>query len=168
MFSYQNWCSPRISDWEWMEGFRTEDDFIQMLGWSPNTLDTFHVSLTMFRRDKGKPEPLLLQESDSVYYNRTNWKPITPSARLSALAPITDIDKYLANQNKPDNGHWNRVSHPLYMIKTCFSLLFLERRYHFGNTYGDTTRSLEVCAHDKNSFGEFIKGRVGVSQSAAV
>ncbi|KAL8561176.1 hypothetical protein ACOMHN_029247 [Nucella lapillus] len=31
-----------------------------------------------------------------------------------------------------------------------------QRRYVFGNTYGDTTRSLEVCGHDKSSFGEYL------------
>lgn len=31
-----------------------------------------------------------------------------------------------------------------------------QRRYVFGNTYGDTTRSLEVCAHGKPSFGEYL------------
>lgn len=32
-----------------------------------------------------------------------------------------------------------------------------QRRFNFGQTYGDTTRSLEVCAHDKPTFGELIK-----------
>ncbi|XP_076455378.1 ciliary microtubule inner protein 2B-like [Babylonia areolata] len=31
-----------------------------------------------------------------------------------------------------------------------------QRRYVFGNTYGDTTRSLEVCRHDRSSFGEYL------------
>lgn len=31
------------------------------------------------------------------------------------------------------------------------------RRYVFGQTYGDTTRSLEVCTHSKPTFGEFLK-----------
>ncbi|XP_041370969.1 protein FAM166B-like [Gigantopelta aegis] len=29
------------------------------------------------------------------------------------------------------------------------------RRYAFGNTYGDTTRQLDVCAHDKDCYGAF-------------
>ncbi|XP_064616386.1 ciliary microtubule inner protein 2B-like [Liolophura sinensis] len=32
-----------------------------------------------------------------------------------------------------------------------------QRRYAFGKTYGDTTRSLEVCAHPSSSFGEYVK-----------
>jgi len=32
-----------------------------------------------------------------------------------------------------------------------------QRRYNFGNTYGDTTRSLEVCAHPAVSFGDFMQ-----------
>ncbi|KAK3576058.1 hypothetical protein CHS0354_018327 [Potamilus streckersoni] len=31
------------------------------------------------------------------------------------------------------------------------------RRYVFGNTYGDTTRMLEVCAHEKNNYGEYVQ-----------
>lgn len=32
-----------------------------------------------------------------------------------------------------------------------------QRRFNFGLTYGDTTRSLEVCHHEQPSFGEHIK-----------
>ncbi|KAK2187649.1 hypothetical protein NP493_158g00003 [Ridgeia piscesae] len=39
------------------------------------------------------------------------------------------------------------------------------RRYHFGNTYGDTTRSLDVCAHPLENYGAFMKGRVTVANS---
>ncbi|KAJ8300411.1 hypothetical protein KUTeg_021930 [Tegillarca granosa] len=34
-----------------------------------------------------------------------------------------------------------------------------QRRYAFGNTYGDTTRSLKVCAHEKPSFGDLVRHR---------
>ncbi|KAL4218967.1 hypothetical protein ACF0H5_021553 [Mactra antiquata] len=36
-----------------------------------------------------------------------------------------------------------------------------QRRFVFGNTYGDTTRGLEVCGHPATSFGEFIKLKEG-------
>lgn len=39
------------------------------------------------------------------------------------------------------------------------------RRYVFGNTYGDTTRTLEVCYHDKNCFGDYLKTKPRVVQS---
>lgn len=32
-----------------------------------------------------------------------------------------------------------------------------QRRYVFGNTYGDTTRSLEVCSHQMASYGDYLK-----------
>lgn len=32
-----------------------------------------------------------------------------------------------------------------------------QQRYAIGNTYGDETRSLEVCAHDQPSFGAYVK-----------
>jgi len=34
-----------------------------------------------------------------------------------------------------------------------------QRRYGFGNTYGDETRSLEVCAHDAGNFGKFQRAK---------
>ncbi|KAK3087657.1 hypothetical protein FSP39_008834 [Pinctada imbricata] len=37
-----------------------------------------------------------------------------------------------------------------------------QRRFAFGNTYGDTTRGLEVCAHPLNSFGDFKRSRTSV------
>jgi len=32
-----------------------------------------------------------------------------------------------------------------------------QQRYAVGNTYGDETRSLDVCAHDKSCYGEYVK-----------
>jgi hypothetical protein len=32
-----------------------------------------------------------------------------------------------------------------------------QNRFRFGNTYGDQTRSLEVCSHDKTHFGELMR-----------
>ncbi|XP_046567438.1 uncharacterized protein C10orf82-like [Haliotis rubra] len=32
-----------------------------------------------------------------------------------------------------------------------------QRRYAFGNTYGDTTRSMDVCSHGQDSFGTHVK-----------
>jgi hypothetical protein len=32
-----------------------------------------------------------------------------------------------------------------------------QQRYAFGNTYGDETRSLEVCAHDQPCYGDYMK-----------
>lgn len=34
-----------------------------------------------------------------------------------------------------------------------------QKRYRFGQTYGDTSRSLEVCAHNQDSYGQYQKGR---------
>lgn len=34
-----------------------------------------------------------------------------------------------------------------------------QRRYVFGNTYGDETRSLEVCAHNAPNFGSFTRSK---------
>ena len=36
-----------------------------------------------------------------------------------------------------------------------FSPHISERRFNFGATYGNTTRSLDVCAHKQRCFGEF-------------
>lgn len=32
-----------------------------------------------------------------------------------------------------------------------------EHRYAMGYTFGDETRSLEVCAHDANCYGDYVK-----------
>ena len=37
------------------------------------------------------------------------------------------------------------------------SLSFTENRFQFGHTYGDSTRSLPVCFHEKDTFGEYVK-----------
>lgn len=34
-----------------------------------------------------------------------------------------------------------------------------QRRFRFGQTYGDTTRTLEVCAHPKESYGDFVQSQ---------
>ncbi|KAL5011375.1 hypothetical protein ScPMuIL_009926 [Solemya velum] len=34
------------------------------------------------------------------------------------------------------------------------------RRFVFGNTYGDTTRSLSVCGHNSNSYGEWAQSKL--------
>lgn len=34
-----------------------------------------------------------------------------------------------------------------------------QRRYVFGNTYGDETRALEVCAHNSTNFGTFARSK---------
>lgn len=34
-----------------------------------------------------------------------------------------------------------------------------QRRFAFGNTYGDTTRGLEVCGHPNGSYGTFIRSK---------
>lgn len=39
------------------------------------------------------------------------------------------------------------------------SLLLPDKRYVFGNTYGDTTRQLSVCAHPNENYGMFIRSK---------
>lgn len=40
------------------------------------------------------------------------------------------------------------------------------KRFVFGNTYGDTTRGLEICSHNANSYGEFAKQKASQSVAA--
>lgn len=42
-----------------------------------------------------------------------------------------------------------------------------QQRYVMGNTYGDETRSLEVCAHDGSSYGEYVRQQESLQQTAA-
>ena len=41
-----------------------------------------------------------------------------------------------------------------------------DKRFVFGNTYGDTTRGLDVCSHNAPSFGEFTKMKASQSIAA--
>lgn len=45
-----------------------------------------------------------------------------------------------------------------------------QRRFVFGNTYGDTSRSLDVCKHPDDCYGDYQRSRasVGVTMSAHV
>lgn len=46
--------------------------------------------------------------------------------------------------------------------------VIVERRFAFGNTYGDTSRSLSVCKHKDECFGDFMRSRtMPVMQSSA-
>lgn len=48
---------------------------------------------------------------------------------------------------------------------TCMHVA--ERRFAFGNTYGDTSRSLSVCKHKDDCFGDFMRSKtMPVMQSA--
>ena len=50
---------------------------------------------------------------------------------------------------------------------STFFFFFIERRFDFGKTYGDTTRSLEICHHQDPCFGDFMKTKntIAVNQS---
>lgn len=41
-----------------------------------------------------------------------------------------------------------------------------QKRFVFGNTYGDTTRGLDICSHSANSYGEFTKHKASQSVAA--
>ena len=47
-----------------------------------------------------------------------------------------------------------------------FYFFFTDRRFVFGNTYGDTTRGLDICSHNAPSYGEFTKFKASQSVMA--
>ncbi|CAF0782401.1 unnamed protein product [Rotaria sp. Silwood1] len=37
-----------------------------------------------------------------------------------------------------------------------------QSKYHIGQTYGDTTRTLPVCSHSFNNFGDFVRSKTSI------
>ncbi len=46
-----------------------------------------------------------------------------------------------------------------------FIFVFLERKYHIGQTYGDTSRNLAVCAHSYNNYGDYVRSKTSIGFS---
>lgn len=45
-------------------------------------------------------------------------------------------------------------------LRRC--LLIAGQKQEFGKTYGDGTRSLEVCSHDKECYGDYMRTKGAV------
>jgi len=45
------------------------------------------------------------------------------------------------------------------LIGFCFAL---ERKYHIGQTYGDTSRDLPVCSHSFANYGDFVRSKTSL------
>ena len=52
------------------------------------------------------------------------------------------------------------------ILVCCCFFYFTDRRFVFGNTYGDTTRGLDICSHNAPSYGEFTKFKASQSVMA--
>ncbi len=44
-------------------------------------------------------------------------------------------------------------------LSLSFYFFLLERKYHIGQTYGDTSRDLPVCSHSYTNYGEFVRAK---------
>lgn len=40
-----------------------------------------------------------------------------------------------------------------------FHALLVERKYHIGQTYGDTSRDLPICSHSFSNYGDFVRSK---------
>ncbi|CAG5117326.1 unnamed protein product [Candidula unifasciata] len=79
----------------------------------------------------------------------------------SFLQPITlgnaPVD-FTANMTRPGMDFSTRVYAKSGMIPK-YTGYIPHRRFVFGHTYGDETRSLEVCAHDAPNFGVYTRSK---------
>lgn len=78
-------------------------------------------------------------------------------------APIT-INSVPGTVGKMSNSYAKRLYKQDGMIPKYTGYL-PQRRFNFGNTYGNTTRSLEVCAHDRPSFGDYMENKTTLQTS---
>jgi hypothetical protein len=88
-----------------------------------------------------------------TFWNETNQHALRQSAPINPNRNPADFDPRGA---KTAAGLGKRLYKPDGMIPK-YTGYVPQRRYNFGLTYGDTTRSLEVCNHEYSSFGEFVK-----------
>jgi hypothetical protein len=49
-----------------------------------------------------------------------------------------------------------------YLIFLIVFFCFIERKYHIGQTYGDTSRDLPVCSHSYANFGDYIRSKTSM------
>ncbi|PIK35872.1 hypothetical protein BSL78_27299 [Apostichopus japonicus] len=70
-----------------------------------------------------------------------------PDNKAKASIQLTREDKETQMQR--------RLYKPIGMVPK-YTGYMPQNRYKFGHTYGDSTRSLPVCFHDKGTFGEYV------------
>jgi hypothetical protein len=94
-----------------------------------------------------------------IYFSLTssseNFVPQRPATSFSRnrLYPTSGmIPKY--------TGYLPRMNISIYLFITFF---FLERKYHIGQTYGDTSRDLPVCSHSFNNYGDFVRSKTAMA-----
>ncbi|XP_033098440.1 protein FAM166B-like [Anneissia japonica] len=91
---------------------------------------------------------------DSTYSHRTKInRQLQPNVMLSdgeakASLQLTREDRQAINQR--------RIYKPIGMVPKYTGYL-PQMRYQFGNTYGDTSRSLPVCAHEQVNYGRYLQ-----------
>jgi len=58
-------------------------------------------------------------------------------------------------------GYLPRMNISILFISIYF--LFLERKYHIGQTYGDTSRDLPICSHSFKNYGDFVRSQTAMT-----
>jgi hypothetical protein len=56
-------------------------------------------------------------------------------------------------------GYLPRKEYISFVSVAHFLFFCLERKYRIGQTYGDTSRGLPVCAHVSGNYGDFVRSQ---------
>jgi len=104
------------------------------------------------------PRIYTTEQGLGVRYNRMTANGLDLFLNEQAAREATQLAPININQG-PSTRHMASYARRLYpndgMIPK-YTGYVPQRRFNMGNTYGDTTRSLEVCAHNQQSFGDFM------------
>lgn len=90
---------------------------------------------------------------------------------LTNVAPQRSVTSFEHHRVYPQSGMIPKYTGYLPRMNTFNSLLlilliaFLERKYHIGQTYGDTSRDLPICSHSFANFGDFIRSKTSMAIS---
>jgi hypothetical protein len=60
-------------------------------------------------------------------------------------------------------GYLPRMNISICLLLSFWVFFCLERKYHIGQTYGDTSRDLPVCSHSFSNYGEFIRSQTSMT-----
>ncbi|XP_045202617.1 protein FAM166B-like isoform X2 [Mercenaria mercenaria] len=83
------------------------------------------------------------------------------SERLTGTLPKA-LEKIPREQLQSAPAAYNRRLYQTDGMIPKYTGYIPQKRFVFGNTYGDTTRTLEVCSHPATSFGEHIQQKEGI------
>ncbi|XP_071946959.1 ciliary microtubule inner protein 2B-like [Antedon mediterranea] len=100
-------------------------------------------------------EKSLRNFQDSTLLHRTKIKnQLQPNTTLSNSEAKASLQ--LTTRDDQQGMNQRRIYKPIGMVPKYTGYL-PQMRYRFGQTYGDTSRSLPVCAHEQYNYGKYLQ-----------